>query len=195
MQAFLLRCPKNASGYRPSSRFSTATPASPRCIRHRRRSVTLPFTQGSQERLAQAKRKKALGDCHVLFYLLFWAPYGTLTLRHKSISAHFGEVFLLSVKTLAPLFTFLGVCQKICVAAIGAVRFSVRGFGCALFIGGTKKWVSIILCLVICLSITACSNNTQKRKKMIFQKMSSHKQKTRYKTIITIQQKQRRLKQ
>ena len=48
-----------------------------------------------------------------------------------NICTFWGSVFL--VKTLALLLSFLKVCQKICVAAIGVVRFSVRSFGCALF--------------------------------------------------------------
>ncbi|MBO7292574.1 MAG: hypothetical protein J6V07_01425, partial [Clostridia bacterium] len=47
-------------------------------------------------------------------------------------------------KMHSPFWRSLVVCQS-CVAAIGAMRFSVRGFGCALFIL-EKKLMIITFC-------------------------------------------------
>ena len=50
--------------------------------------------------------------------------------------------FLLHGKSACSIFVYSNRCRKNCVAAIGALHFSVRSFGCALFLfgKGAKDW-------------------------------------------------------
>ena len=55
-------------------------------------------------------------------------------MRHKLNMAHkSGNVFLLFGKNALSILSFPFWCAKLCVAASGVMRFSVRSFGCALF--------------------------------------------------------------
>ena len=118
-----------------------------------------PFTQG---RHAATRLKKRSNPCGLLLFgyaqaclaspdkgsrggllpppanppLQFPPSCDMMRVRHNLIGQTTEKVFLFLVKTLALFWLSLVVCQS-CVAAIGAVRFSVRGFGCALFYFGS----------------------------------------------------------
>ena len=64
-----------------------------------------------------------------------------ITMLHK----HYTEInaedaFCLLAKTHPPYWHPSGLFQYVCVAANEAVRFSARGFGCALFVVPKNVW-------------------------------------------------------
>ena len=70
------------------------------------------------------------------FFLLFYINNGKMIVPHKFISAIYERDVFISVKTYSLNLTFSRRLQT-CVAQ-AEMRFSVRGFGCALFYFGEK---------------------------------------------------------
>ena len=73
------------------------------------------------------------GDFSILYnILIFNSLYVTMSLSHKPNMAN-GRVCVFTFGKNVNSTCAFSAFAKVCVTAIGVVRFSVRGFGCALF--------------------------------------------------------------